>query len=165
MPLPPSKRKKKRSRLGPAAISLTSLMDIFTIILLFMLKSYSAEGDILATKSEKLQLPVSTSKQSPKMTLIVQISTDDIIVDGKKVADIGDVIDSEELLIKSLADALSENMKKTEFIARKNPDFKFSGEALIQGDKGIPFLVLEKVMFTCGNAGYGNISLAVMSRE
>jgi len=54
--------------------------------------------------------------------------------------------------------------KKVKFIEKNNPSFKFTGEVMIQGDKGIPFILLEKVMYTCGQAGYSGISLTVISR-
>ncbi len=164
MPFPPSKRKRNRQKPRPGTLTITSLMDIFTIILLFLLKSYSAEGDILAV-DPKLRLPVSTSRETPRMRLIVQISTDAIIVDGVKVSDLDGVLKGKDLLIKPLLDALNKSAQKTEFIARNNPAVKFTGEVLIQGDRRIPFVVLEKVMFTCGQAGYNSIALAVYSRE
>lgn len=164
MPFPPSRRKRHRSRVVAASLSLTSLLDIFVIILLFLLKSYSAEGDLLAA-DPNIKLPVSTSRQAPKMKLIVQVTKDDIIVDGKRVGSTSDSLKTKDLLITPLADTLEKHSKKTEFIARNNPDFKFRGEVLIQGDREIPFLLLEKIMFTCGQAGYSDISLAVVSSE
>src|SRR3989337_4484657 len=80
MPFSPSKKKKRRSRLTVATLTLTSMMDMFTIILLFLLKSYSAEGDIL-TADPKLKLPVATSKVPSKMKLIIQITNEEIMVD------------------------------------------------------------------------------------
>ncbi|HAP67658.1 MAG TPA: hypothetical protein DCQ99_07750 [Nitrospinae bacterium] len=164
MPFSPSKKKKRRSRLTVATLTLTSMMDMFTIILLFLLKSYSAEGDIL-TADPKLKLPVSTSKEPPKMRLILQVTPEDIMVDGVKVAEVGKDMDNKELLIKPLLDKLNENRAKTEFISKSNPSLKFKGEVLIQGNKDIPFFLLEKVMYTSGQAGYSSISLAVISRE
>jgi biopolymer transport protein ExbD len=164
MPFPPSKRKHRRAKLAVATIMLTSLMDVMTIILVFLLKSFSAEGDILAA-DPRLRLPASTSKEVPRLKLIVQVSTDDILLEGVKVADVGKVIEGRELLIKPLADALERHTEKVEFLAKKNPAIKFAGEVLIQGDRRIPFALLKKIMYSCGQAGYGNISLAVMYSE
>lgn len=139
-------------------------MDMMVIILIFLLKSFSAEGDILAV-DPKLKLPISTSREAPKMKLIIQVSTDAIIVDGAKVAEIRDVMGGKELLIKPVFDALMTNTDRMEFIAKNNPSVRFSGEVLIQGDRRIPFALLKKIMYSCGQAGYGNISLAVMYSE
>lgn len=164
MSFPPSKKKGRKSS-TEATLTLTSMMDMFTIILLFLLVSYSTEGDILAVDPTKLKLPISTSREHPKIRLMIQISTDDIIVDGIKVAVVKNVMGEQDLLVKPLFEALNKNTMKVEFIARNNPSFKFTGEVLIQGDKDIPFTLLEKVMYTCGQAGYSSISLAVISRE
>ena len=164
MPFQPSKKKKRRSRLTETTLSLTSMMDMFTIILLFLLVNYSAEG-IVVTDPKKLSLPLSTSQKTPIRKLDIQITVEDIIVEGVKVMNTKDAMESQDYSIKPLLDSLNENTKKVEFIAKNNPSFKFTGEVMIQGDKGIPFILLERVMYTCGQAGYGSISLAVISRE
>jgi len=164
MPFQPSKKKKRRSRLTETTLSLTSMMDMFTIILLFLLVNYSAEG-IVVTDPKKLSLPLSTSQKTPIRKLDIQITVEDIIVEGVKVMNTKDAMESQDYSIKPLLDSLNENTKKVEFIAKNNPSFKFTGEVMIQGDKGIPFILLEKIMYTCGQAGYGGISLAVISRE
>lgn len=143
---------------------LIPLIDIFTNILLFLLVSYSVEGNIINV-DPRFKLPVSTSRQTPKTKLNVQVTPDDIIIEGERVAVVKDVLTVQDLSISPMVSALNENTKKVEFIMKNNPDFKFTGEVNIQADKTIPFVLLEKVMYTCGQAGYGNISLAVMSRE
>lgn len=142
---------------------LIPLIDIFTNILLFLLVSYSAEGNIL-TVDPKFKLPVSVSQQIPKMKLIIQITEDDIMMEGERVTKIKDIIAAQDLSIAPLYEALNKNTKKAEYIARKNSSFKFTGDIIIQGDRRIPFSILEKIMYTCGQAGYSNISLAVFSR-
>ncbi len=164
MPLPPSRKKRRNTRLGTATLSLTALMDVFTIILLFLLKSYSAEGDILAA-DPRLKLPLSTSTEAPRVRLLVQVTPDDIIVDGVRITGVRDALSGKGLLIKPLYKELNAQARKTEFIARRNPAVRFTGELLIQGDRSIPFRLLEKVMYTSGQAGYNGISLAVISRE
>lgn len=143
---------------------LIPLIDIFTNILLFLLMSYSAEGNIL-TVDPKFKLPVSTSRQNPKLKLVLQVTEDAIIMEGARITEVRGVMAVTDLSITPLYEALNENTKKVEYIARNNPSFKFTGDVIIQGDKKIPFLLLEKIMYTCGQAGYNNISLAVFSRE
>ncbi len=159
-----NRRYRRRSRYVVGSLMLIPLIDIFTNILLFLLVSYSVEGNIVNVDS-RFKLPVSTSQATPKLKLNVQVTPDDIILDGERVAGVKEALSKQDISIPLLHDALNENTKKVEFIMKNNPDFKFSGEVMIQADKSIPFLLLEKVMYTCGQAGYGNISLAVMSRE
>lgn len=163
MPFPPSKKKPKRE-MEEGSLSLTSLMDMFTIILLFLLVTFTSEGEVI-TANPKFKLPVSSAQKKPEQRLIVQITSDEIIIDGNKVMDTKEVLNNEDYTIKPLLDALNSNIKKVEYVAQRSSDFVFKGDVTIQGDQKIPFILLEKVMFTCGEAGYGNISLAVMSRE
>lgn len=164
MPFAPSKRKPKRRGEGPVNLSLTSLMDIFTIILIFLLMSYSSEGEIM-TSDPRLKLPVSTSSQSPKLKLSVQLTTDEIIVDGIKVTTVQEAMSGEDYLIKPVLAALEKNTERMKFIAKSNVALKFTGDIVIMGDVHIPFSLIERVMYTCGQAGYGNISLAVASSD
>jgi biopolymer transport protein ExbD len=158
------RKKRNRKKTITGSLMLIPLIDIFTNILLFLIMSYSAEGQIL-TVDPKFKLPVSTSQQIPKMKLVVQVTEDDIIIDGERITGVKDVIEQQDLSITPLVAVLEQNTKKVEYIARSNAAFKFTGDIIIQGDKRIPFNVLEKIMFTCGQAGYSNISLAVFSRD
>jgi len=163
MPFAPSKKKSKRSKIVVGTVTLTSMMDMFTAILFFLLASYSAQGDIL-TVDPRFKLPMSTATQPPRLRLIVQATPDDIMVEGRRVSGVKEALREGGFLIKPLFDELNEQAKKSEFIAAKNKAVKFTGETVIQGDKTIPFALLERIMFTCGQAGYNTISLAVTSR-
>lgn len=165
MPFPPSKRHRRRSKPGRVEnLNLTSMMDMFTIILLFLLMSYSAEGEILAI-ADNLQLPQSIATKEAIGKLTIQITTDEIIVEGETLISVKEAIEGKDMLILPLIEALNKNTKKIAFIAQSNTSLKFSGEVLVQGDKSIPFLLLEKIMYSCGQAGYNNLSLAVVAGE
>lgn len=158
------KRKRRRSRGLTGSLMLIPLIDIITNILLFLLVNYSVEGQIL-TIDPKFKLPVSTARETPKMSLIVQVTDHDLIMEGLRIAGVKEIMESSDMEIPPLQRELNNNTKKVDFIARSNSSVKFSGAVLIQGDKRIPFAVLEKIMYTCGQAGYSNISLAVFSSE
>ncbi len=159
-----SAKRRRRNRVVTATLSLTALMDVFTIILLFLLKSYSAEGDIMSIDS-KLVLPVSTATEITRTSLLLQVTPDDIIVEGEKVISVKEASAGKEMLVEPLYEKLNEIAKRTEYIARSNKALDFTGLIVIQGDKRIPFRLLEKVMYTSGQAGYNGISLAVTKRE
>ncbi len=164
MPRHPSRKRRSRNRLVVATLSLTALMDVFTIILLFLLKSYSAEGDIMSIDS-KLILPVSTATEITRSSLLLQVTPEDIIVEGEKIISVKEATAGKEMLVKPLYEKLNEIAKRTEFIAKSNKALNFTGLIVIQGDKRISFRLLEKVMYTSGQAGYNGISLAVTKGE
>ncbi|MFQ5455761.1 MAG: ExbD/TolR family protein [Nitrospirota bacterium] len=154
--------KAKIFRLRPT-LNLVSMMDIFTILLLFLI-TFAGEDTILPT-TEKLKLPLSTSDISPKTTTTIIVTNDDIIVEGKKVESVADIIDSPELLLKNLKKELIFYAERAKFIAKKNSTVEFQGNITILGDKRIPFKLLKKIMFTSSEADFSNISLAVLKKE
>lgn len=159
------RKKHRRSRYVVGSLMLIPLIDIFTNILLFLLISYSVEGDIINADSKFLKLPVSSSRETPKMKLNIQVTADDLIIDGESIAKVKDILKDSDLSIQPMLNTLNENTKKVEFIANRNSAVKFTGEVMIQADKSIPFILLEKIMYTSGLAGYSNISLAVISAK
>lgn len=157
----PSRKRRNKRGSAVAYLSMVSLMDMFTIILIFLLHTFSAEGEVFSS-SATFKLPQSTSEEPYRARLGIQITRQDIIVDGRKVASISELAPG-ELMIKPLYDELTEQAKKSLLIAGFNPELELNREVVIQGDKTIPFALLQKVMFTCGQVGYNNISLAVIS--
>lgn len=151
---------------GPqeAAVSLTSMMDAFTILLAFLLTSFSSEGEII-TVPKNLQLPVSSSLQKPRVTLNLIVSTDAIVVEGRPVETIDNIIKSDTLLIPALESELLMHAQRSKNIAEINKAFEFKGDITIQADRTIPFRLLKKIMYTCGQTEFSNISLAVISNE
>jgi len=154
------RRSKKKST--TAFVSMTSLMDMFTIILIFLLTTSSSE--VPPKESAKFVLPESSSSEPFKHRLNIQITTEEILVEGHIVAYVKDALASEEMLVQGLHQALEEEAKKSIFIAQENEEMELNREVVIQGDKTIPFSLVEKIMFTCGDIGYTNMSLAVISK-
>lgn len=156
--------KKPRRRDLTFTLRLTSMIDVFTILLVFLLKSYSAEGQIM-TPTKELTLPVSTATKNPETSSIIVVTPELLLVDGTAISSVQDVINSEGLKIENLFLDLSAKRKMIEATSNLSDRIAFKGEITIQGDANIPFEVLKKVMFTCGRVGYNNILLAVTSTE
>ncbi len=149
------KRKSKA-----AALNMVSLMDIFTILVFFLLVS-SSTGEVLpSTKS--INLPESTAEKKPKETLTVVVNNKHILVQGRKIVTIKQVLSTKGLVINELKKELQLQTKR--IIRRKTSGKPFNGEVTIMGDKEIPYKLLKKIMVTCTKANYGNISLAVVKK-
>ncbi len=143
-----------------AALNMVSLMDIFTILVFFLLVS-AANSDILPTP-KNIKLPRSTAEKLPKENLVIMVGNDAILLQGKKVSGIDSVIKSEKLMIMPLYDALREHTLKPEKksqIAEKNKG------VTIMGDRDIPYILLKKIMLSCSAAKYSDISLAVNRKK
>ncbi len=146
-------------------LKLTSLIDMFTIILVFLLKNFSTEGEIIAM-AEDLMLPESTSKDKPTAASIIAINHNWIILDGEQVLPTSDVMGVPPgQVITILADALVTRRTIAEGLGQVAEEMDFSGRINIQADKNIPYLIVKKVIETCGSNGYNEIMLAVSETE
>lgn len=159
----------KRKKVEPSPLMLTSMMDMFTIILCFLLKSYSSEGTLL-TNADNLTLPNSMSKKKPQeVNLQIAVSPDMVLVDNKPVVPTEDIkrISQESMAQESpkLEEALKKAYAQEEEMVRLGALNKVEGKVVIQVDKNIAFDVLYKVMATCGKVGYNSMNFAVMQRE
>ena len=167
VPLSSRRRGKRSSGNGDVKLNITPMMDIFTIILVFLLKIFSAQGQ-LVTPAEGLTLPTSSTEKRAVEALSVQVLSDQIIVEKKVVLERESyhqiLNDGASILIQPLYDALmkhSEEAKKTSEMYGRT----FSGQITIHGDSDIPYNYITKIMYTCGQAGFHDIKLLAYRAE
>jgi len=150
----------KRNR-GAGALNLVSLMDIFTILVFFLLVN-SSDVQTLPNAKE-LQLPESIAEDKAKETVIIMIGETDLIVQGTPVAKVADVMATIGNDIPELREAL---LSQNDRVLRREAQDDIAGrEVTIMGDKDIPYRLLKKVMATCTESDYGQISLAVLQKS
>jgi biopolymer transport protein ExbD len=153
-------RHHKRGRLG-GALNLVSLMDIFTILVFFLLVN-SSDVEVLPNAKD-IQLPESIAEEKAKETVVILIGDDDIIVQGVPVARVADVMKRNGNDIPELRQAL---LSQNDRVLRREAQDDIAGrEVTILGDKDIPYRLLKKVMATCTESEYGRISLAVLQKS
>ncbi len=158
----PSRVKRHKNKFSmDTGLNLVSLMDIFTILLLFLLFHVSGEEETI-TVPDIVRLPVSAASVKPAPATTVYITGDSILLGDKKIANTQDVIKSDEPGIDSLEKELIIQMSQDEQEAVKAGTPR---KIIIMGDKMIPFTLLKKVMYTCSWAGYQTLSLAVIQKE
>lgn len=155
----PSKAKRHKHKFPmTTGLNLVSLMDIFTILLLFLLIHVSGEG-MEGQLPETVNLPLSTSTAKPEPATTVLVTNDDILLEGEKIAAVQDVLNDRNNSIAALEKELSYQSKDIE------AGDESKRKIIIMGDKTIPFTLLKKVMYSCSKAGYSVITLAVIQRE
>jgi biopolymer transport protein ExbD len=142
-------RRIKRRAKRPPDLNLISLMDLFTILVIFLLFQASNDGESLSI-AQDLILPTSTSSQPPVPALTVTVTEREIRVEEFVVAESRSILESPDLIISGLKERL---------LSKK------AARVTLLGDRQIPFALLKKVMVTCTEAGVNQISLAVLSRE
>lgn len=152
-------------------IQVTSMVDMFVILLVFLLKSYSTSPVNIAP-SDKLSLPVSTSTKDPVDVLKLIVSKAGIFVDDKKIVDLNagsldvkDVDVSDTQFIRALYEALDEQAKKARHIASVNEEIEFDGKVIMQAERTLPYELLRKVMYTSMMAGYSDVKIAVVTKD
>ena len=150
----------KRNK-GTGALNLVSLMDIFTILVFFLLVN-SSQVETLPNAKE-LQLPESIAEEKAKETVVIIIGETDLVVQGTPVAKIADVLARKGNDIPELREAL---LSQNDRVLRREAQQDIAArEVTIMGDKDIPYRLLKKVMATCTESDYGQISLAVLQKS
>lgn len=153
-------KRHKRNK-GRGTLNLVSLMDIFTILVFFLLVN-SSEVETLPNTRD-LQLPESIAEEKARETVVILIGETDIIVQGKSVAKVADVMAIRGNDIPALREAL---LSQNDRVMRRAAGVEVvDREVTIMGDKDIPYRLLKKVMATCTGADYGRISLAVLQKS
>lgn len=150
----------KRHR-GGGGLNLVSLMDIFTILVFFLLVN-SSDVEVLPNAKD-VQLPESIAEEKAKETVVILIGDEDILVQGAPVAKVADVMRRRGNDIPELRQAL---LSQNDRVLRREAQDDIAGrEVTIMGDKDIPYRLLKKVMATCTQSEYGQISLAVLQKS
>jgi biopolymer transport protein ExbD len=158
---PMKKRAERRDRNKTSLdMNLVSLIDIFTLLIFFLL-SNTAAVEVLPS-SKVVKLPESTSEKAPKETVVLVVNDKDILVQGRKIASVAEVMASEGDVIAPLKAELDERAK-VQTIRRENE--AQSKAITIMGDKDISYRLLRKVMVTCARANFSEVSFAVSPKH
>lgn len=149
-------RHHRRSR-NQSKLNLVSLMDIFTILVFFLLVN-SSDVEVLQSNKD-IKLPASVADKKPETNLVVMVSAEEILVGGRKIANVKSVMNSKDGEIALLK-------KELDYLASRKPyrsieEQEKGRDITIMGDQAIPYALLKKIMTTCAKAEYRNISLAV----
>ncbi|MEQ9496980.1 MAG: biopolymer transporter ExbD [Deltaproteobacteria bacterium] len=148
----------KGKKQGVADLLLTPLIDMFVILVVFLIMNFSASGELI-TISKDIQLPKATSTAELDRAPIIQISANTIAIEGIKVGDSEEILKDPDLRIPSLTDKLQEMRKVDEMM---HPGQPFKGQIIVNCDKDIDFKLVRKVMFAAADAGYSNFNYAVL---
>ena len=153
--------RRHHARKRPSSLSLVSLMDIFTILVFFLLVN-SAEVQTLEPP-KTVTLPESVAMEKPRETVVVMVTPEQVLVQGTPVATLAEVDATEGNLIEPLVAALKAQGDRA--LIRAAATDLSAREITILGDKDVPYRILKKVMATCTEADYGKLSLAVVQKE
>jgi len=162
----PPRRRKKRAEDEDMSPNINSLMDIMTIILVFLLKSYSADP-VQLKQAPDLKPPFSTAQLKPDQSATVTITLNNILVDDANVltisqGQVGDDQISGGYQIDRLFEKLQEAVEHQKQVASFNSNAQFSGIITIISDRQVPFKLLSQVMYTAGQAEFNKFKFLVV---
>ena len=149
---------RNRGKITP--LNLTSLMDVFTILVFFLLVNSGSVEVLDAPKDVKL--PESMVESKPRETVVISISPEEVLVQGKLVAFVDDILNDEQTAVGPINARLAE--LKESVIGINTKVAAESQEVTILADRAVPFTVVKTVMSTCTAEGYENVSLAVIQK-
>jgi biopolymer transport protein ExbD len=171
-----SARRKVREAAGEIKeLNIVAMMDMMTIILVFLLKSYSASA-INVNMGENLAIPVSTTQLNPQENITVTVAMNEVAVNDKVVMRdgiTGGVVAAAEkeggkadaFYIGGLYDALKKEVDKQKYIAQYNRNAPFTGRVNVVADKRIPYRTLMEILYTAGQAELGEYKFMVLKKE
>ena len=150
---------------GYADLLITPLVDMFVIIVLFLIANFSATGEVLMMTKD-IQLPEAVNVKEIEMNPVVMVSGDEVSISGNVVGRVQDLVKEEYLNIPALEEKLRDMKKQFEDLhamADGNTN-AFKGDVNIQAHKDVEFSIIKRVMFSCASAGYNNINFATLQK-
>lgn len=154
-------RHHKRMKRSGTGLNLVSMMDIFTILVFFLLVS-SGETEVLPNPKD-IKLPESAALERARETVVVMVTGDRILVQGHPVTTVAAVLGGDGIVIPELEAALRQQTDRV-MIQQAKADIALR-EVTILGDRELPYRLLKRVMASCTAAEFGQISLAVVQKD
>lgn len=143
---------------GAADLLLTPLIDMFVILVVFLIMNFSATGELVSINKD-IELPKASVSAQLERAPIIQVSATTVAVEGQRVGDSDEILKDPDLRVPGLTDKLQEMRKVDEMM---HPGQPFKGNIIINCDKDIDFKLVRKVMFAAAEAGYTNVNYAVL---
>lgn len=162
-------RFKRNNKKATFVLQLTAMVDMFTILIVFLLKSYSTSA-VHINPQKGMELPFSSSYTEPVEAVRLVVSVEGIFVEDKQIVTLnegqvmsGDVDAQDPDFIRELYKELDRHAERSKEIADQNEEHEFDGKVVMQADKRLDYATLKKVMYTTSLAGYADMKLATFS--
>jgi biopolymer transport protein ExbD len=152
-------KKGHKKHNAAADLLLTPLIDMFVILVVFLIMNFSATGELINI-SKDIQLPKAKSIAQLERAPVIQISSQTVAIEGFKVGDSDEILRDPDLRVPTLTDKLQEMRKVDEMM---HPGMPFKGQIVINADRLVDFKLIRKVMMASAEAGYTAINYAVLT--
>jgi biopolymer transport protein ExbD len=167
-------RRKAREAAGEIReLNIVAMMDMMTIILVFLLKSYQASA-INVNMGEDLSIPQSTTQLHPQENVTVTVSMREVAVNDRRVVEVRDGAiaaaakeggRADAFYVGALHEALRREVDKQKYIAKYNPAAPFTGRVNVVADRRVPYRTLMEILYTAGQAELGEYKFMVLKND
>ncbi len=150
-------------------LNIYPMMDMMTILLVFMVMQFAASTAAVVQESDELDLPYSTSVAELEDAVPIQISRTEVVVDGKRVLGLRDGwIEANDkqggqngMLVVALFREMGQIRDAKKLIAARNPNRPFMGNVQIIADRRTPYRTISEVVYTVGQTEFSNLRFVV----
>jgi biopolymer transport protein ExbD len=154
-------RRMTRNKRTVSKLNLTPLMDVFTVLVFFLM--FNSAGVETLQQPKQIKLPESVVEAKPRETVVIFVGKEEVLVQGVPVARVADIQATGNVEIEPISVRLAELSESV--IGLSTQAVAESQEVTILADKTVPFSVLKKIMATCTWQGYTRVSLAVVQKS
>jgi biopolymer transport protein ExbD len=155
---------KNHRRSVDSPLNVIPMVDMMTILVIFLLQQFSATGEVLYMQKD-IKLPDAHHGQAVEPAPVIAISGEHLVLSGAKVADLAAIEKDPFLAIPALEERLRDERKRWEFVHQNDPDREraWKGEVNVQADVKVPFRIVKRVMYSAAQAGYPNVNFATLA--
>jgi biopolymer transport protein ExbD len=150
-----------RNKRALPKVNLTPLMDVFTVLVFFLMVNSGSVETLQQPK--EITLPESVVEEKPRETVVIFVGKEEVLVQGVPVARVADIQATTSVMIEPISVRLAELSESV--IGLSTQSVAESQEVTVLADRSIPFSVLKKIMVTCTGQGYTRVSLAVVQKS
>jgi biopolymer transport protein TolR len=141
-------------------MNLVALIDVFTILIFFLLSSATGVETLVSPKA--VNLPTAFAEKEPRQTVLLVVAGDDILVEGRRIATVTDVVAQKDDVIPALKAELDLLGTRQAVRVENRADQQ---AVTIMADKQMPYSLLRKIMFTCARANFADVAFAVRRKD
>jgi biopolymer transport protein ExbD len=153
-------------------LNLYPMMDMMTILLVFLIQSFAQSGAASVVQSAELEIPKSISKEDVQPALTLTISASEIVVEGKQALSLrnGQVDPGQKqggsngFLVTPLLSVLQQHRDRLKLIAQSRASKPFRGEVQIIADRRTPYRTLVEVLYTMGQSEFKAMRFVVLKQ-
>lgn len=156
----------KATRSLSASLNLTAMVDFLSVIVIFLLMSFSSSGEIVFNQKDIIP-PEGFSTEDLERVPVIAISATDVVLDGGLVESSGTILsESDDFTLPNLTSKLKATRTNFESLqADLGTDKKFDGKILIQADENLPYKLVRRVFVAAAKVGYTNIAYVVRKTQ